>query len=149
MSFSPIQPCSRMIPNLLKHHYKVEQRTKFRNDLPKITTLNLRSFVWKSLTENCSLFNLKKVLEQSFFIFEDGSADQSVCKFMVVIFCARVMPCPYTQQFKGELQYKCSPLYVCDKYFFVPRCSIPFWTHPEITPVGPFFRWWIKSINQA
>ena len=31
----------------------------------------------------------------------------------------------------------------------VPRCSVTFWTHPEIIPVGQFFRRWIKSINQA
>ena len=35
----------------------------------------------------------------------------------------------------------------CD--FIVPRCSVTFWTHPEIIPMGPFFRRWIKSINQA
>ena len=34
-------------------------------------------------------------------------------------------------------------------YCFVPRCSVTFWTHPEIIPVGQFFRRWIKSINQA
>ena len=31
----------------------------------------------------------------------------------------------------------------------VPRCSAAFWTHPEIIPVGQFFRQWIKSINQS
>ena len=31
----------------------------------------------------------------------------------------------------------------------VPRCSVTFWTHPEIIPVGQFFRRWIKSINQS
>ena len=34
-------------------------------------------------------------------------------------------------------------------YCIVPRCSVTFWTHPETIPVGQFFRWWIKSINQA
>ena len=34
-------------------------------------------------------------------------------------------------------------------YCNVPRCSVTFWTHPEIIPVGQFFRQWIKSINQA
>ena len=31
----------------------------------------------------------------------------------------------------------------------VPRCSVIFWTHPEIIPVGQFFRRWMKSINQS
>ena len=31
----------------------------------------------------------------------------------------------------------------------VPLCSVTFWTHPEIIPVGQFFRRWIKSINQS
>ena len=31
----------------------------------------------------------------------------------------------------------------------VPRCSFTFWTHPEIIPVGQFFRRGIKSINQS
>ena len=35
------------------------------------------------------------------------------------------------------------------RYCFVPRCSVPFWTHPEIIPVGQFFPRWIQSINQA
>ena len=34
-------------------------------------------------------------------------------------------------------------------YCIVPRCSVTFWTHPEIIPVGQFFRRWIKSINQS
>ena len=34
-------------------------------------------------------------------------------------------------------------------YCIVPRCSVTFWTHPKIIPVGQFFRRWIKSINQA
>ena len=34
-------------------------------------------------------------------------------------------------------------------YCIVPRCSVIFWTHPEIIPVGQFFRQWIKSINQS
>ena len=34
-------------------------------------------------------------------------------------------------------------------YCIVPRCSVTFWTRPEIIPVGQFFRRWIKSINQA
>ena len=39
---------------------------------------------------------------------------------------------------------------VCrSKYSIVPRCSVTFWTHPEIIPVGQFFRRWIQSINQA
>ena len=28
-------------------------------------------------------------------------------------------------------------------YCMVPRCSVTFWTHPEIIPVGQFFRRWI------
>ena len=33
---------------------------------------------------------------------------------------------------------------------FVPLwCLVPFWTHPEIIPVGQFFRRWMKSINQS
>ena len=31
----------------------------------------------------------------------------------------------------------------------IPLCPVTFWTHPEIIPVGQFFRRWIKSINQA
>ena len=34
-------------------------------------------------------------------------------------------------------------------YCFVPRRSVTFWTHPEIIPMGQFFRRWTKSINQA
>ena len=34
-------------------------------------------------------------------------------------------------------------------YCIVPRCSGTVWTHPEIIPVGHFFRRWIKSINQS
>ena len=34
-------------------------------------------------------------------------------------------------------------------YCIVPWCSVAFWTHSEIIPVGQFFRRWIKSINQA
>ena len=34
-------------------------------------------------------------------------------------------------------------------YCFVPRCPATFWTHPEIIPVGQFFRRWIQSINPA
>ena len=34
-------------------------------------------------------------------------------------------------------------------YCVVPRRSMYFWTHPEIIPVGQFFRRWIKSINQT
>ena len=29
------------------------------------------------------------------------------------------------------------------------RGSVTFWTHPEIIPVGQFFRRWIRSINQS
>ena len=35
------------------------------------------------------------------------------------------------------------------KHCIVLRCSVAFWTHPEIIPVGQFFRRWTKSINQA
>ena len=35
------------------------------------------------------------------------------------------------------------------QYFIVPRCSVTFWTHSEIIPVGQFFRRSIKSVNQA
>ena len=35
------------------------------------------------------------------------------------------------------------------RYCIVPRWSVTFWTHPEIIPVGQFFRRWIKSINQS
>ena len=35
------------------------------------------------------------------------------------------------------------------QHCLVPRCSVTFWTHPEIIPVGQFFRRGIKSINQS
>ena len=35
------------------------------------------------------------------------------------------------------------------QYCIVPPCSATFWTHPEIIPVGQFFRRWIQSINQS
>ena len=34
-------------------------------------------------------------------------------------------------------------------YCIVPRCSVTFWIHPEIIPVGQFFRRWIKWMNQS
>ena len=33
--------------------------------------------------------------------------------------------------------------------YYHPRCSVTFWTHPEIIPVGQFFRRRIKSNNQS
>ena len=36
-----------------------------------------------------------------------------------------------------------------EHYCIVPQCSVTFWTHPEIIPVGQFFRRWNKSINQS
>ena len=35
------------------------------------------------------------------------------------------------------------------QYCIVPRCSVTFWTHPEIISMGQFFRRSVKSINQA
>ena len=46
---------------------------------------------------------------------------------------------------KGFLNYSNMEIWYC----IVPRCSVTFWTHPDIIPVGQFFRRWIKSINQA
>ena len=42
-----------------------------------------------------------------------------------------------------QVGHKCSTLLHC------PAVSGHFWTHPEIIPVGQFFRPWIKSINQS
>ena len=33
--------------------------------------------------------------------------------------------------------------WLMSKYRVAPRCSVTFWTHPEIMPVGQFFRQWI------
>ena len=42
------------------------------------------------------------------------------------------------------------PNWPCDYYcYIVPRCLVTFWTHPEIIPLGQFFRRWIQSINQS
>ena len=44
-----------------------------------------------------------------------------------------------TGQFHKIIQYYC----------IIPLFWVTFWTHPEIIPVGQFFRRWTKSINQA
>ena len=34
-------------------------------------------------------------------------------------------------------------------YCIIALCRVTFSTHPEIIPLGQFFRRWIKAINQA
>ena len=48
-----------------------------------------------------------------------------------------------------SIRVLCLPAFFGFRYCIVPRCSVTFWTHLKIIPLGHLFRRWIKSINQS
>ena len=111
--------------------------------------------------QRCSCYSLLRYLTRK---IQDGNIYPIICPDSQ---CSMLVPCDVIeglvsrdvarkyQQFDVEVshililtRFKLFP-FGFFHYCIVPRCSVTFWTHPEIISMGQFFRRWIKSINQS
>ena len=121
---------------------RAEPKSKF---LPFENTNGKSKLQWRSLF---AISKFKKILPKTYKQHTNNT--QHIC-FYARSVTARTIgltrPKKSTRPISRNEPWSC--LLLGGGYCVIPQCSVTLWTHPEIIPLGQFFRRWIQSINQV